>query len=234
MEKGLLKNITPVWCPGCGLHMIRALLGQEMQKMGWSKENTVVVSGIGCSGRSSGYFNVDAIHTTHGRALPVAEGIKLARPELNVVVISGDGDLLGIGGNHLIHVGRRNTDIKVFCNVNNVYAMTGGQLAPTTPKDMKTETSGSQGSNVNQINAGGIVRSNQHYFYSRTSVTESSHFRNAIQQSLSWDGFSFVEIMSICPTNLGKNLGFDTPKDMLEDLRDNVDSGDIDLEIESR
>ena len=112
-----------------------------MKELGWSYQNTIAVSGIGCSGRMAGYMNLDAIHTPHGRALTAAEAIKTARPDLNVIVLSGDGDLASIGGNHLLHTSRRNPDITVFCNDNEIYGLTGGQAGPTTPKGTKTITS---------------------------------------------------------------------------------------------
>ena len=122
-----------IWCPGCGIGttvncFTRALLDSKMDL-----KNLAIVSGIGCTGRVAGYVNLDSFHTTHGRAIPFATGLKLANPKLNVVVYSGDGDLSAIGGNHLIHAARRNVDIKVICVNNLIYAMTGGQTAPTTP-----------------------------------------------------------------------------------------------------
>lgn len=128
------------WCPGCGNGIILKLSCLAMEKLNFPKKGTVMVSGIGCSGRSAGFFDLDSVHTAHGRALPVAEGIKLANEELNVMVISGDGDLFGIGGNHLLHASRRNTDITVICISNAIYGMTGGQCSPATEISSKTLT----------------------------------------------------------------------------------------------
>ena len=133
-------RMPTIWCPGCGIGTTvncfsRALLDSKVDL-----KNLAIVSGIGCTGRVAGYVNLDSFHTTHGRAIPFATGLKLANPKLNVVVYSGDGDLSAIGGNHLIHAARRNVDIKVICVNNLIYAMTGGQTAPTTPGHVTTST----------------------------------------------------------------------------------------------
>ena len=123
-----------IWCPGCGIgtsvnSFAHALIESKIDL----QNRWLIVSGIGCTGRVAGYVKLDSFHTTHGRAIPFATGLKLANPKLNVVVYSGDGDLFAIGGNHLIHAARRNIDLKVICVNNLIYAMTGGQTAPTTP-----------------------------------------------------------------------------------------------------
>ena len=137
-----MDRMPHIWCPGCGIGttvncFARALLESEDR----SDKSLALVSGIGCTGRVAGYVKLDSFHTTHGRAIPFATGLKLANPELQVVVYSGDGDLFAIGGNHLIHAARRNMDIKVICVNNLTYAMTGGQTAPTTPGQVITSTS---------------------------------------------------------------------------------------------
>jgi 2-oxoglutarate ferredoxin oxidoreductase subunit beta len=127
------ERLPSTWCPGCAIGTVFKQLAYTLEKMDVPREELVVVSGIGCSGRTAGYFNVDSVHSTHGRAIAVAEGIKLANPKLKVIVFSGDGDLVGIGGNHFLHAARRNTDLTVICINNAIYGMTGGQMAPTTP-----------------------------------------------------------------------------------------------------
>ena len=122
-----------IWCPGCGIGIAMRCYAQAILDSGVPEEKHVVVSGIGCSGRVAGYMNLDSYHTTHGRAIPFATGMKLANPELMVTVFSGDGDLVAIGGNHLIHAARRNIDLKVICINNFNFGMTGGQFGPTTP-----------------------------------------------------------------------------------------------------
>jgi len=212
------KDVKQIWCPGCGLYSVFNSLIKVFSDIGWSNKDVSIVSGIGCTGRAAGYINVDSCHTTHGRALPVAEGLKLSRPELNVVVVSGDGDLMGIGGNHLLHTARRNTNIKVICNANSVYGMTGGQLSPQTPKGTKTVTT-PEGSPYNPINMQGIISSNNDFFYARSAVFDPAHIQEMIKRSLSWNGFSFLEIISICPTNLGGKIGM-TAADMIKRMKE--------------
>ncbi len=134
-------RMPTTWCPGCAIGTIFKQTAFALAEIGLAAEEMTVVSGIGCSGRAAGYFNVDSVHVTHGRALPVAEGIKRANPKLKVIVFSGDGDLVGIGGNHLLHAARRDVDLAVICVNNAIYGMTGGQMAPTTPTGEKTLTS---------------------------------------------------------------------------------------------
>jgi 2-oxoglutarate ferredoxin oxidoreductase subunit beta len=159
----------------------------------------VVVSGIGCTGRVAGYVNVDSFHTTHGRAIPFATGLKLANPKLNVVVYSGDGDLSAIGGNHLIHAARRNINLKVFCVNNLIYGMTGGQMAPTTPNQVITSTNpyGTYDPNFNLphlLDAAGAV------YVARWTVFHVKQLAKAMAEAFDKTGFSFVEIISPCPT----------------------------------
>ncbi len=130
-----------IWCPGCGLGIILTAFVRAMLASGIPPEKHVCVSGIGCTGRIAGYLNLDSFHTTHGRAIPFATGLHLVRPDLEVTVISGDGDLFAIGGNHFIHAARRNLDINVICVNNFKYGMTGGQLGPTTPPGAFSTTS---------------------------------------------------------------------------------------------
>ena len=133
-------RIPHIWCPGCGIGTSVNSFARALIDANIDVTNLSIVSGIGCTGRVAGYVNLDSFHTTHGRALPFATGLKLANPKLNVVVYSGDGDLFAIGGNHLIHAARRNVDLKVICINNLIYAMTGGQTAPTTPGEVITST----------------------------------------------------------------------------------------------
>ncbi len=135
-----MDRIPHIWCPGCGIGTSVNSFAHALIDAKIDVKNLAIVSGIGCTGRVAGYLNQDSFHTTHGRAIPFATGLKLANPKLNVVVYSGDGDLFAIGGNHLIHAARRNVDIKVVCINNLIYAMTGGQTAPTTPGDVITST----------------------------------------------------------------------------------------------
>jgi 2-oxoglutarate ferredoxin oxidoreductase subunit beta len=166
-------------------------------------EKTVVVSGIGCTGRAAGYIKLDSFHTTHGRAIPFATGLKLANPELKVVVISGDGDLAAIGGNHLIHAARRNIDITVLCVNNFIYGMTGGQLAPTTPLAARTTTS--PYGNVEQpFNIPDLVAASGAVYVARWTTAHFRYLEKAIGEAIRKKGFSFVEAISPCPTYYGR------------------------------
>ena len=136
-----VERLPHIWCPGCGLGTILAAFLRGLLESGLKPDKVAVVSGIGCTGRVAGYINLDSFHTTHGRAIAFATGLKLANPELKVVVFSGDGDLAAIGGNHLIHAGRRNIDMTVLCVNNFNYGMTGGQFGPTTPEMARSTTS---------------------------------------------------------------------------------------------
>lgn len=139
-EQHFRQNRLPhLWCPGCGNGIVMKAIVEAIVKKNLDPDKTVIVSGIGCSSRASGYMDFDTLHTAHGRAIPFATGIKLARPELNVIVITGDGDCMAIGGNHFIHGARRNVDLTVVLFNNNIYGMTGGQASPTTPLDKKRQ-----------------------------------------------------------------------------------------------
>jgi len=133
-------RIPHIWCSGCGIGIAFTAFVKALEKGRFDPDRTVVVSGIGCSGRAAGYLDLDTYHTTHGRPIPFATGLKLAKPDLKVVVFSGDGDLFAIGGNHIIHAARRNIDITVICINNFNYGMTGGQGGPTTPLEARTTT----------------------------------------------------------------------------------------------
>jgi len=210
-----LRRFPHTWCPGCGIGSVLKNVVMGMKELGWDHNNTVAVSGIGCSGRMSGYMNLDAVHTPHGRALTAAEAIKTVRPDLKVVVLSGDGDLGSIGGNHLLHTSRRNPDITVFCNDNEIYGLTGGQAGPTTPQGTKTITS-PQGEPYLPLRLGRILTQQAPYFYARTTVYHLNHLRTCIREALLWKGFSFVDIISDCIELNGRRLGFRTAHEMLK------------------
>jgi len=215
--KDLLKmqRFPHTWCPGCGIGAVMKNVAIALKELGWDAQNTVAVSGIGCSGRMASYMNLDALHTPHGRALTAAEAIKTVRPDLNVIVLSGDGDLGSIGGNHLLHTSRRNPDITVFCNDNEIYGLTGGQAGPTTPKGTKTITSPRGGAYL-PLRLGGLLTHQAPYFFARTSVYHLNHLKTSIQEALQWRGFSFVDIMSDCIELNGRRLGFKTAHQMFK------------------
>ncbi|HYI67190.1 MAG TPA: thiamine pyrophosphate-dependent enzyme, partial [Candidatus Limnocylindrales bacterium] len=203
-----------IWCPGCGIGTIMMMLAMTLDEMKLDERNTVIVTGIGCTGRMGGYLKHEAVYTLHGRTLPVAEAIKTVRPEMNVIVVAGDGDTASIGGNHLIHSIRRNAPVTVLCNNNEIYGLTGGQTGPTTPTGTKTLSS--PGGNPNTpINLQGLVRSSPHALYAKSTVYHQLHLRNVIREAIEWPGFSFVDITSQCIENNGRRIGFASANDML-------------------
>lgn len=204
-------RIPTIWCPGCGIgttvnSFAAALLSQEI-----NLTKTAIVSGIGCSGRVSGYMALDSFHTTHGRAIPFATGLKLANPELNVIVYSGDGDLTSIGGNHLIHAARRNMDLLVVCVNNMIYAMTGGQAAATTPGQSITTTS-PFGSFEPEICLPQLVDAAGAVFVARWTAFHVKQLERTMAKALKKKGFRFIEVLTPCPTlyqrrnNMGDGL----------------------------
>lgn len=210
-----LNRFPHTWCPGCGIGAVLKNVAMAMKELGWDHRNTTVVSGIGCSGRMAGYMNLDAVHTPHGRALTAAEAIKTVRPDLNVVVLSGDGDLGAIGGNHLIHTSRRNPHLTVFCNDNEIYGLTGGQTGPTTPKGTKTVTS-PRGERYQPLRFNRLLTTQAPYFYARTTVYHLNHFKACVREALLYKGFSFVDIISDCIELNGRRLGFKTAYQMFK------------------
>ncbi|MBC7194750.1 MAG: 2-oxoacid:ferredoxin oxidoreductase subunit beta [Caldisericia bacterium] len=199
------SKLPTIFCAGCGLGVgLRAILEAFAEK-NLERDNLIFVSGIGCSSRIPGYVNFDSLHTIHGRAIAFATGIKLTNPNKHVFVITGDGDGLAIGGNHMIHAARRNVDINVFLFNNMIYGMTGGQASPTTPLEIKTSTTpfGKYEPNFDivklLIGAGAT-------FVARGSVYFYNHLLSIIKKSIEHKGFSFVEIISPCPTYYGKYI----------------------------
>jgi 2-oxoglutarate ferredoxin oxidoreductase subunit beta len=214
-KKHLKVELFPtIWCPGCGIGTIMMQLAIVLEEMGLDETNTVIVTGIGCTGRMGSYLKHESVYTLHGRTLPVAEAIKTVRPELNVIVVAGDGDTASIGGNHLIHTIRRNANVTVLCNNNEIYGLTGGQTGPTTPTGTKTLSSPIGNPNT-PINLQGIVRSSQHALYAKTTVYHLQHLRNVMQEAIEWEGFSFVDITSQCIENNGRRIGFASANEML-------------------
>jgi len=204
LDRLLRQDRLPhIWCSGCGLGtalncFLNALIKSEMDP-----DKVAIVSGIGCSGRVAGYVALDSFHTTHGRAIPFATGLKLANPELKVVVFSGDGDLIAIGGNHFIHAARRNMDLTVICVNNFIYGMTGGQLAPTTPTGARTSTSPT-GNRDHPFNLSYLAAASGASYVARWTTLHVRRLERAIGEALRKPGFSFVEIISPCPTLYGR------------------------------
>ena len=220
MYRDLLKLETfpTIWCPGCGIGLIMTQLAMVMDEMDMNADNTVVVSGIGCTGRMSGYFNLDAVYTLHGRTLPVAEAIKTVNPELNVIVVAGDGDTASIGGNHLLHTVRRNPKITYLCNNNEVYGLTGGHAGPTTPRGTPT-LSTPEGSKIRSHQPAEPDARRLQVLLRQDDGVPPDHLRNCIKEAIRWPGFAFVDITSQCIENNGRRLGYNTANDMLNQYR---------------
>lgn len=225
-----------ILCPACGIGSVIHSYVQAISESNIDKTQHVCVSGIGCSGRAAGYINVDSYHTTHGRAVPFAFGIAVYRPELCVTVISGDGDLSSIGGNHLIHAARRNVNLTVICINNFNYGMTGGQAGPTTPASAKSSTT-PFGSWERPFNLAHLAHAVGASLVSRWTVLHTRQLKQTILKAMQKRGFAFIEVLSPCPT------GFGRPNDRgdgLEDMRryrqrcvidDDAYLPDIDIDI---
>ncbi len=194
-----VDRMPHIWCPGCGIgttvnSFARALLESKVDL-----DRAVVISGIGCTGRVAGYVRLDSFHTTHGRAIPFATGLKLANPNLTVVVYSGDGDLFAIGGNHIIHAARRNIDLKVICVNNLVYAMTGGQTAPTTPIQAVTSTA-PYGCYEPAFNLPALMDAAGAVYVARWTTFHVRQLTRSMIDIFKKKGFCFIEVLSPCPT----------------------------------
>jgi 2-oxoglutarate ferredoxin oxidoreductase subunit beta len=204
-----------IWCPGCGIGIVMRCYAQAILESSISRQKHVVVSGIGCTGRVAGYMNLDSYHTTHGRAIPFALGIKLANPELMVTVFSGDGDLAAIGGNHLIHAARRNLDVKVICVNNFNYGMTGGQAAPTTPQGAMATTA-PYGNPELPFNLPYLLSAAGANYISRWTTIHPRQAKDDILYAFTKPGFCFIEVLSPCPIGFGKSNSIDDGSDEME------------------
>lgn len=200
VEQFLRTDRMPhIWCPGCGIGTSVNCFARAVLECGIPLDKLAIVSGIGCTGRVAGYLRLDSFHTTHGRAIPFATGLKLANPELTVVVYSGDGDLAAIGGNHLIHAARRNMDLKVICVNNFTYGMTGGQVAPTTHLT-KLATTTPYGNPDIPFNLPHLVASCGAVFVARWTTYHVVQLQRSMVKALRKKGFAFIEVIAPCPT----------------------------------
>ena len=188
-----------IWCPSCGIGTTVNCFARALVQAKLDLDKVAIVSGIGCTGRVAGYMKLDSFHTTHGRAIPFATGLKLANPELKVVVYSGDGDLIAIGGNHFIHAARRNVDLKIICVNNFIYGMTGGQVAPTTPLSA-TATTTPYGSFERPFNLPYLAESSGAVYVARWTSFHVRHITHAMVEAFNKKGFCFIEIITPCPT----------------------------------
>lgn len=194
-----MERMPHIWCPGCGIGTTVNCFARALLSSKADLDHVAIVSGIGCTGRVAGYARLDSFHTTHGRAIPFATGLKLANPKLQVVVYSGDGDLFAIGGNHLIHAARRNMDLKVICVNNMIYAMTGGQTAPTTPGAAVTSTA-PYGVFEHSFNLVALAEAAGASYVARWTTYHVTQLARSMGEVLKKKGFCFIEVLSPCPT----------------------------------
>jgi len=214
------KKFPHIWCPGCGIGIFMNALLRVIDRLGYSKDDIALVSGIGCSGRLPVYVDFNTLHTTHGRALAFATGIKLAKPGLKVITVMGDGDAIAIGGNHLIHAARRNVEISCFVINNYVYGMTGGQSSPTTPHGAKSASS-PYGNPEPDFDISRIVEAAGAAFVARATVYHTRLLDKLIAKALEKKGFAMVEVISQCTTYSGRLLGLSTPVEMMKWQKEN-------------
>jgi 2-oxoglutarate ferredoxin oxidoreductase subunit beta len=198
-----LDRMPHIWCAGCGIGPAVGCFIRSIERAGLNPDKIAVVSGIGCAGRAAGYLRVDSFHTTHGRAIPFATGLKLGNPELNLVVFSGDGDLVAIGGNHLIHSARRNVDMTIVCINNFNYGMTGGQMGPTTPLKARSTTT-PYGNIEHPFNVPNLVAASGATYVARWTVLHARQLERSIAEAMTKPGFSFIEVISPCPPLYGR------------------------------
>ena len=230
------ERMPHIWCPGCGIGIVMRCFAKAIIESGVPEDNHIVVSGIGCTGRVAGYMDLDSYHTTHGRAIPFATGIKMANPDLMVTVFSGDGDLSAIGGNHLIHAARRNVDLKIVCVNNFNYGMTGGQFGPTTPTGARSTTS-PHGNPEQPFNLPYLLAAAGAQFVSRWTTIHVRQIQEDILYSFNKPGFTFMEVLSPCPIGFGKSNNIPEGLDEMELYRDrsvvdpNVDMWDLEIDL---
>jgi 2-oxoglutarate ferredoxin oxidoreductase subunit beta len=240
LERILRMDRMPhIWCSTCGLGTTVTALSTAIHQLELDTNKIGVVSGIGCTGRVAGYLKLDSFHTTHGRAMPFALGLHVSRPDMKVIVFSGDGDLISIGGNHFIHTARRNIDITVVCVNNFIYAMTGGQVAPTTPISAKSATS-PYGSYEHPFNLPSLAASSGATYVARWTALHIRRLTNALKEAIMKPGFSFVEVIAPCSTLYARLNKLGTGLDLMKFYHDNseikhgIDPKDADIDFQKK
>ena len=212
-------RLPHIWCPGCGNGIVTGAIVKAVDKLGLNQDETVVVSGIGCSSRSSGYLDFNTVHSAHGRALPVATGVKLSEPRLKVIVCTGDGDATAIGGNHFIHAARRNIDLTVVLFNNNIYGMTGGQYSPLTPTHSKATTA-PYGTIERAFDVAKLAEAAGATFVARATTFHTQLLTDVIAKAIAHEGFSLVEAITACPISFGRQNKRGGAPDMMKWQRD--------------
>ena len=234
-----MERMPHIWCPGCGIGSVVTSFAEAVKESGIDLDKIAVVSGIGCTGRVAGYVNFDSFHTTHGRAIPFATGLKLANPELKVVVFSGDGDLTGIGGNHFIHAARRNMDLVVICVNNFTYGMTGGQVTPTTPPTANASTT-PYGNYEYPFNLPFLADAAGATYVARWTSLHARNITQSIDEALKHKGFSFIEVISPCTTLYLRRNRLGDGVDALEyyqedaDIKHGADTRKVDIDFQGK
>lgn len=209
------KKFPHVWCPGCGNGIILGSLIRAIDRVGLEKDDVVLVSGIGCSGRLPVYVDFNTLHTTHGRALTFATGVKLANPRLHVIVVMGDGDAMAIGGNHFLHAARRNLDLTAIIINNNIYGMTGGQYSPTTPYGAKATTA-LYGNIEQSFSIAELAVTAGASLVARGTAYHATLLDELIEKAILKHGFSVVEAITNCHTQYGRRNKLGGPVEMLK------------------
>jgi 2-oxoglutarate ferredoxin oxidoreductase subunit beta len=213
------KKFPNVWCAGCGIGIVLGAIIRAVDGIGLDKNEVAMISGIGCTGRMPVYVDFNTMHTTHGRALAFATGLKMVRPGMKVIVVMGDGDALAIGGNHFIHAARRNIGLTAIVVNNSTYGMTGGQHSPTTPSGVKTATT-PYGHIEQQFPIAELAATAGASFVARSTVYHVRELERYIAQAIAKEGFSLVEALSYCHTTLGRINRWGTASDMMRRLKE--------------
>ena len=214
------KKFPTIWCSGCGIGIVMGALIRAIDHIGLDSNNVALVSGIGCTARMPVYMDFNTLHTTHGRALAFATGLKLARPDMHVIAIMGDGDATAIGGNHFIHAARRNIGITTIIVNNNIYGMTGGQVSPTTPHDARATTA-PYGNMEYPMPISELAITAGATYVARSTVYHAMELDKYIKDAILKDGFSLVEAISYCHTTFGRLNKLGSPTEMLVKIKEN-------------
>ena len=222
IEKYLRQSALPhIWCPGCGHGILLASILRAIDKLQLEQDKTIIVSGIGCSSRASGYMNFNTVHTAHGRALPFATGIKVAHPEFNVIVITGDGDATAIGGNHFIHASRRNIDLTAIIFNNSIYGMTGGQSSPLTPHGAFATTA-PYGYAERPFDIAALAIAAGATYVARGTAYHALQLTDLIAKGIQNKGFSVIDAITQCPTSFGRKNKMGGPAQMMQWQKDHA------------
>ncbi|MFK4766074.1 2-oxoacid:ferredoxin oxidoreductase subunit beta [Desulfobaculum sp. SPO524] len=215
------KKFPHVFCAGCGHGIVLGSLIRSVHGLGIGKDDVTLVAGIGCSGRMAVYVDFNTVHAVHGRAIPLATGIKMCKPDMNVIVITGDGDAMSIGGNHFIHAARRNIGLTVLVLNNFIYGMTGGQCSPTTPMESWTTTS-PYGALEKSFDVVDMAAAAGASYVARGTVFHVNMLDRLIKTAITRKGFNVVEVMTPCHTQFGRKNAYKTPVDMYKWLKKNA------------